>query len=118
LSFLAVDADGALAAMLKTEASAICRQMAHMHRGFEAMLKVNDLPDALFAVDVNYEDIAIMQANCLHIPIIAVVDTNSDPTHITRMIFVNNGSTKSRQLFWKQLWRRFKLDRQPTMRTK
>jgi small subunit ribosomal protein S2 len=93
--FLAMEADGTLAAMLKKEASVIRRQMTRMHRGFEGMLEVDDLPDALFIVDVNYEDIAVMEANRLHIPIIAVVDTNSDPTHITHVIPANDDSTKS-----------------------
>ncbi|MDR0418505.1 MAG: 30S ribosomal protein S2 [Puniceicoccales bacterium] len=93
--FLAMEADGTLAAMFKKEASVIRRQMARMHRGFEGMLEVDDLPDALFIVDVNYEDIAVMEANRLHIPIIAIVDTNSDPTNITHVIPANDDSTKS-----------------------
>ncbi|MDR1907151.1 MAG: 30S ribosomal protein S2 [Puniceicoccales bacterium] len=93
--FLAMEADGSLATMLKKEASVIRRQMIRMHRGFEGMLEVNDLPDALFIVDVNYEDIAVMEANRLHIPIVAIVDTNSDPTHIAHVIPANDDSVKS-----------------------
>ncbi|MDR2812571.1 MAG: 30S ribosomal protein S2 [Puniceicoccales bacterium] len=93
--FLAMEADGTLAAMLKKEASVIRRQMVRMHRGFEGMLEVNDLPDALFIVDVNYEDIAVMEANRLHIPIVAIVDTNSDPTRVAYPIPANDDSTKS-----------------------
>jgi small subunit ribosomal protein S2 len=93
--FLAMEADGTLATMLKKEASVIRRHMIRMHRGFEGMLEVNDIPDALFIVDVNYENIAVMEANRLHIPVVAVVDTNSDPTNITHVIPANDDSTKS-----------------------
>lgn len=93
--FLAMEADGTLATMLKKEASVIRRQMVRMHRGFEGMLEVEDLPDALFVVDVNYEDIAVMEANRLHIPIVAIVDTNSDPTCVNYPIPANDDSTKS-----------------------
>jgi small subunit ribosomal protein S2 len=93
--FLAMEADGTLAAMLKKEASVIRRQMIRMHRGFEGMLGVNDLPDALFIVDVHYEDIAVMEANRLLIPIVAIVDTNSDPTCVNHPIPANDDSTKS-----------------------
>jgi small subunit ribosomal protein S2 len=93
--FLDMEADGTLATILKKEASVIRRQMARMHRGFEGMLRVNDLPDALFVVDVNYEDISVMEANRLHIPIVGVVDTNSDPTNITHVIPANDDSVKS-----------------------
>jgi small subunit ribosomal protein S2 len=93
--FLAMEADGSLAAMLKKEAAVIRRQMARMHRGFEGMLGVNDLPDALFIVDVYHEDIAVAEAKRLHIPVVAVVDTNSDPTQVAYPIPANDDSTKS-----------------------
>ncbi|MDR2806707.1 MAG: 30S ribosomal protein S2 [Puniceicoccales bacterium] len=93
--FLAMEADGSLTAMLKKEASVIRRQMNRMHRGFEGMLEVNDLPDALLVVDVRYEDIAVMEARRLSIPIIGIVDTNADPTSIDYTIPANDDSTKS-----------------------
>jgi small subunit ribosomal protein S2 len=93
--FLAMESDGSLAAMLKKEAAVIRRQMARMHRGFEGMLEAEGLPDALFIVDVNYEDIAVKEATRLHIPIIAMVDTNSDPTPVSYPVPANDDSTKS-----------------------
>jgi small subunit ribosomal protein S2 len=69
--------------------------MTRMHRGFEGMLEVDNLPDALFVVDVNYEDIAVMEANRLHIPVVAIVDTNSDPTRASHPIPANDDSAKS-----------------------
>jgi small subunit ribosomal protein S2 len=93
--FLAMETDGTLAAMLKKEAAVIRRQMARMQRGFEGMLAVNDLPDALFIVDVYHEDIAAAEAKRLNIPVVAMVDTNSDPGQVTYPIPANDDSTKS-----------------------
>jgi small subunit ribosomal protein S2 len=93
--FLAMEADGSFALRLKKEASIIRRQMIRMYRVFEGMLEVSHLPDALFIVDVNYEDIAVMEANRLQIPIGAIVDTNSDPMHITHVIPANDEHVKS-----------------------
>lgn len=96
--FLAMESDGTLASMLKKEAAVIRRQMNRMHRGFEGMLAVEKLPDALFVVDVNYEDIAVAEAKRLGIPVIAMVDTNSDPTGINYVIPANDDSAKSIQV--------------------
>ena len=93
--FLAMEADGTLASMLKKEAAVIRRQMVRMHRGFEGMLEVQELPDAVFVVDVNYEDIVVAEAKRLGIPLIAMVDTNSDPSGITHVIPANDDSAKS-----------------------
>ncbi|MDR1435037.1 MAG: 30S ribosomal protein S2 [Puniceicoccales bacterium] len=93
--FLAMEADGSLAVMLKKEAAVIRRQMARMHRGFEGMLEVNNLPDALFIVDVKFENIAVQEAHRLNIPTVAIVDTNSDPSFISHVIPANDDSSKS-----------------------
>lgn len=96
--FLAMEADGTLASMLKKEAAVIRRQMVRMHRGFEGMIDVQNLPDAVFVVDVNYEDIVVAEAKRLGIPLIAMVDTNSDPSGVTHVIPANDDSVKSIQI--------------------
>ena len=53
------------------------------------------LPSALFIVDVKREHLAVAEAMRLHIPTIAMVDTNSDPTNIDFPIPANDDSTKS-----------------------
>ncbi|MDR2200734.1 MAG: 30S ribosomal protein S2 [Puniceicoccales bacterium] len=93
--FLSMETDGSLATMLKKEVAVIRRQMVRMHRGFEGLLEVNDLPDALFVIDVKHESIAVKEANRLNIPVVAIVDTNSDPTPITHVIPANDDATKS-----------------------
>lgn len=93
--YLEMEADGRLAKHHKKEAAAIRRTMNRMHRNFEGMLELEDLPDALFIVDTNHEDIAVAEANRLHIPIIGVVDTNADPTVVQYPIPANDDSLKS-----------------------
>jgi small subunit ribosomal protein S2 len=66
-----------------------------MHRNFEGMLDLKSLPGALFIIDTNNESIAVTEANRLGIPIIALVDSNSDPTLIDHPIPGNDDSTKS-----------------------
>ena len=78
--FLRMEEDGSLDKLPGKEAAAIKRQMARMHRNFEGMLDLKDLPGALFLIDSRNEAIAVNEANRLKIPVIALVDSNSDPS--------------------------------------
>jgi len=66
-----------------------------MNRNFEGLLETDDLPAAMFVIDVNHEDIAVREADRLNIPCIALVDTNSDPSLVTYPIPGNDDATKS-----------------------
>jgi len=66
-----------------------------MHRNFEGMLNLQGLPGAMFVIDSHNEAIAIAEANRLKIPVIALVDSNSDPSLLTHPIPGNDDSTKS-----------------------
>src|SRR5256885_8044208 len=57
------------------------------------------LPDALFAVDSNKEDIAVKEARKLGIPVVAVVDTNCDPTLVDYVIPGNDDALRAIRLF-------------------
>ena len=59
------------------------------------------LPDALFVVDVKYEKIAVLEALKMGIPIIALVDTNSDPDGIDMIIPGNDDAIRSIRLVTK-----------------
>jgi small subunit ribosomal protein S2 len=59
------------------------------------------LPDALFVIDVDHEDIAVQEARKLGIPVIAVVDTNSDPDGIDYVIPGNDDAIRAIQLYVK-----------------
>jgi len=93
--FLEMEKDGSLNDLPKKEGAAIRRQMVRMNRNFEGIIDVNELPSALFVVDVNFEDIAVEEARRLGIPVIALVDTNSDPSLVDYPIPGNDDAAKS-----------------------
>ncbi len=65
---------------------------------FGGISNMNQLPDALFVVDVNTEKVAVSEAKKLKIPIIAVVDTNSDPEGIDYVIPANDDTSSGIRL--------------------
>ena len=93
--FLRMEDDGSLDKLPGKESAAIRRQMSRMHRNFEGLLNLQGLPSALFVIDSHNESIAIAEANRLKIPVIALVDSNSDPSLLTHPIPGNDDSTKS-----------------------
>ena len=80
------------------EAAAIRREMARMERNFGGIVELRDMPGAIFLVDAKHEHIAVAEANRLKIPLIALVDTNSDPTNIDYPIPGNDDSIKAIRL--------------------
>lgn len=62
---------------------------------FDGIKKMDNIPDALFIVDTNYEKTALLEANKLKIPVIGIIDTNSDPDKIDYIIPANDDSTDS-----------------------
>ncbi len=93
--YLRMEEDGSLEKMHGKESAAIKRQMTRMHRDFEGLLNLQGLPGALFVIDSFNESIAVSEANRLKIPVIALVDSNSDPTVLSHPIPGNDDSTKS-----------------------
>jgi small subunit ribosomal protein S2 len=93
--FLAMEADGRLAKLPGKEAAAIRRQMERMYRNFEGFKEVKDLPGAMFVVDIKNEAIAIAEARILGIPVVGLVDTNSDPSQVEYPIPGNDDAVKS-----------------------
>ncbi len=93
--YLRMEEDGSLDKMHGKESAAIKRQMARMHRDFEGLLNLQGLPGALFVIDSFNEEIAVTEANRLKIPVIALVDSNSDPSVLSHPIPGNDDSTKS-----------------------
>ncbi len=96
--YLAMEADGSLDKTHKKEAAAIRREMNRMHRNFEGIIEMSDRPAAMFIIDTKHEQIAVAEANRLEIPVIGLVDTNSDPTIIDYPIPGNDDSSKSIRL--------------------
>jgi small subunit ribosomal protein S2 len=81
------------------------KEMGRMDRDIEKLQKVlggirhmNKVPDGLFIVDTNREEIAVKEANRLNIPIIGMVDTNADPTPVDYIIPGNDDAIRSIKL--------------------
>ena len=70
-------------------------KLADQHRGIKDMRR---LPDAIIVVDAQYEDTAIREAKRLYIPVIAIVDSNTDPTKVDYPIPANDDSIRTIQL--------------------
>ena len=70
---------------------------------FEAALggirDMNGLPDLMFVIDVNKEDLAIKEANVLGIPVIAILDSNTDPANIAFPVPGNDDAARAIQLY-------------------
>ena len=62
------------------------------------VVDMSRLPGVLFVVDINKEDIAVKEANRLNIPVIAIVDSNTDPELVDFPIPANDDALKSVQL--------------------
>ena len=93
--FLKMDQEGELEKLPGKEEAAIRRQMSRMNRNFEGMLGVAELPAAVFIIDTKNEEIAVTEAKRLGIPVIGLVDTNSDPTMLDYPIPGNDDAVKS-----------------------
>ncbi len=75
----ALDQQGKLATMPQKEASRLRHELARLQRNLSGIASMRDMPGAMVAVDINREAIAIREALRMHIPVVAIVDTNCDP---------------------------------------
>ena len=84
--------------MTKKETQMLNRErvkLADQHRGIKDMKR---LPDAIIVVDAQYEDTAIREAKRLDIPVIAIVDSNTNPKKVDYPIPANDDSMRTIQL--------------------
>ncbi len=88
-------ADGTFETLAKRERLQVTRQRAKLEKNLGSIADMNRLPSALFVVDVQKEMNAVKEANRLHIPVIAMVDTCCDPTPIDYVIPANDDAAKS-----------------------
>ena len=91
--------DGTFDKLTKKEALMRTRDMEKLERSIGGIKDMNGLPDALFVIDVDHERIAVQEANKLGIPIIGVVDTNSDPEGIDHVIPGNDDAIRAIKLY-------------------
>lgn len=93
--YQAMDLSGELSKLGGKEQAAIKREMVRMQKNFAGIAEMEDLPKAMFIVDVSHEDIAVAEGVRCKIPTIGIVDTNSDPTGVTYPIPGNDDAVKS-----------------------
>ncbi|MAA64475.1 MAG: 30S ribosomal protein S2 [Alteromonadaceae bacterium] len=95
--------DGTFDKLTKKEALERTREMEKLERSIGGIKDMGGLPDALFVIDVDHERIAIKEANKLGIPVIGVVDTNSDPDGIDYVIPGNDDAIRAVQIYVKAI---------------
>ena len=83
----------------KKEVLNLAREQEKLEKSIGGIRKMGGLPDALFVIDVDHERIAIQEANKLGIPVIAVVDTNSNPDGVDYVIPGNDDSMRAIRLY-------------------
>ncbi|ALJ56508.1 30S ribosomal protein S2 [Candidatus Xiphinematobacter sp. Idaho Grape] len=87
----------------KQEASALHRESIKLHSNLDGIAEMETLPDAIVVIDTLCEKIAISEANRLRIPIVAVVDTNSNPSCIDYPIAGNDDAIRSVRMILQML---------------
>lgn len=91
--------DGTFEQLTKKEALMRTREMEKLERSIGGIKEMGGLPDALFVIDVDHERIAVQEANKLGIPVIGVVDTNSNPDGIDYVIPGNDDAIRAIQIY-------------------
>ena len=91
--------DGTFEKLTKKEALMRTRLMEKLDRSIGGIKDMGGLPDALFVIDVDHERIAIQEANKLGIPVIGVVDTNSNPDGVDYVIPGNDDAIRAIKLY-------------------
>ena len=91
--------DGTFERLTKKEALMRSRDMEKLERSIGGIKDMGGLPDALFVVDVDHERIAISEANKLGIPVIGIVDTNSNPDGVDYIIPGNDDAIRAVRLY-------------------
>ena len=91
--------DGTFDRLTKKEALMLRRSKEKLERSIGGIKDMGGLPDALFVIDVDHERIAITEANNLGIPVIGVVDTNSNPDGIDFPIPGNDDAIRAIELY-------------------
>ncbi|MFH1753932.1 MAG: 30S ribosomal protein S2, partial [Candidatus Omnitrophota bacterium] len=90
--------DGTFAKLSKKEVSKLTKEINKLKKNLDGVRKMDRLPKALFIIDAKKEEIAVHEANVLSIPVVALVDTNSDPDVISYVIPGNDDAIKSIKL--------------------
>jgi small subunit ribosomal protein S2 len=91
--------DGRYELLPKKEVIKLERERKHLQANLAGIKSMNRLPDIIFVIDSNKEAIAVKEARKLGIPVVAVVDTNCDPTEVDWVIPGNDDALRAIRLF-------------------
>ena len=91
--------DGRYELLPKKEVIKLERERKHLQANLAGIKNLSRLPDAVFVIDSNKEQIAVREARKLGIPVVAVVDTNCDPTEVDYVIPGNDDALRAIRLF-------------------
>jgi len=95
--------NGQIDLLTKKEKLMLMRQKVKLEAYFGGIRNMKKLPDMLFVVDAVKEHIAVLEARCLKIPVVAPLDTNCDPDLIDFPIPGNDDAIRSIQLFCREM---------------
>jgi small subunit ribosomal protein S2 len=95
--------DGRYETLSKKEIARIEKEKKKLQKNLDGIRQMAKLPDAVFIVDTHKEKIAVDEARKLKIPVIGVVDTNSDPDEVDYVIPGNDDALRAIRLFSSRL---------------
>jgi small subunit ribosomal protein S2 len=90
-----METDGSINAYVKQEQAVIRREAGRLHKYFDGIRAIDKMPAAMFVVDIKREHNAVAEARKLKIPVVAIVDTNSDPDLVDYPIAANDDAIRS-----------------------
>ena len=92
-------ASGAVQGLTKKEQLNLSREREKLDRALGGIKEMGGLPDILFIIDTNKESLAVQEANKLGIPVVAILDSNSDPAGVTYPIPGNDDALRAIQTY-------------------
>ncbi len=95
----AMETDGRFEKLVKHEVLRLRREREKLEKSLGGIKNMGRLPDALFVIDIGYENIAVLEAKKLGIPVVAVIDTNYDPALVDYAIPGNDDAIRAVQLY-------------------
>jgi small subunit ribosomal protein S2 len=95
----AMAVDGRYETLSKKEIARIEKEKKKLQKNLDGIRQMSRLPDAIFVVDTHKEKIAVDEARKLKIPVIGIVDTNSDPDEVDYVIPGNDDALRAIRLF-------------------
>jgi small subunit ribosomal protein S2 len=95
LELEAMESDGKMAEFVMQEQSMLRRELSRLHLRLNGIRDLSAKPDAIFIIDIKREHNALAEARRLRVPIVAIVDTNTDPTLVEYPIAGNDDAIRS-----------------------